>query len=181
MAVLTVQSYLNNSKWIERMEEGFQQFDYDNNGFLSRENWLKPIENLKNAIPDRPGMVAKVQTAIEEFLDVFGLVEGVKVDKKQFIEITAVHSLAEAERYRKGELTYVEKINHALFDAADRDSTGYLSLDEYKVASIAFNFDEEAAQFCFDMLDKDKAGKIDKKAFADADVKFWCILDLDDD
>ena len=34
---------------------------------------------------------------------------------------------------------------------------------------------DEDIQAAFDLLDTDKNGKLDKKEYAAADVKFWCV------
>ena len=179
MAV-TVDTYLNNPKWAKRVDESFNQLDRDKSGFLSREDWLLPVADLEKIIPDRIEMIAKARAATEEFLDVLGLTKGMKADKEKFKKLAAALSISESERYKKGELTYVEKCDHAFFDAMDRDNNGYLSFDEYKAVTMgAAGFDEEAVQGAFNVLDKDKNGKLDKKEFAAADVKFWCVLDDD--
>ena len=179
MAV-TVQTYLNNPKWVKRVDESFDHLDRDKSGFLSRENWLLPVADLEKIIPDRIEMIAKARASTEEFLDALGLTKGMKADKEKYKKLSAALSISESERYKKGELTYVEKCGHAFFDAIDRDNNGYLSFDEYKAMLIGTgDFDEEAVQGAFNVLDKDKNGKLDKKEFAAAEVKFWCVLDDD--
>ena len=181
MAV-TVDTYLNNPKWVKRSraDEAFDHLDRDKSGFLSREDWLLPVADLEKIIPDRIEMIAKARAATEELLDALGLTKGMKADKEKYKKLAAAFSISESERYKKGELTYFEKMDHAFFDAIDRNNNGYLSFDEYKAAVLGTgDFDEEAAQGAFNVLDKDKNGKLDKKEYATANVKFWCILDDD--
>ena len=177
---ISVQSYLNNAKWVKRADECLQQFDRNKSGFISREDWLMPIEDLKKILPDRVEMLDKAQAATEEYLDVLGLTKGMKADKQKFRELMAAFAISEAERSETGEQTYAEKITYALFDAIDKNSKGYLSFDEYKVIMAANNVDENTAQAAFDVLDMDKSGKLYKSIYAAAAVKFWCILDEDD-
>ena len=59
----------------------------------------------------------------------------------------------------------------------DRNSNGYLSPDEYKelMTILDVSMTDEDIQAAFDLLDTDKNGKLDKKEYAPADVKFWCV------
>lgn len=173
----TVQDYLNNKKWLHRQDQLFEQLDQNKDGFLMRKNFLETVDRLDKAIPDRKQFIAKAREATEEWLDVFGLVEGMKVDKLKYREMSAAFSLIQAEQFKKKELTVEEKSDHALFDVVDRNSNGYLSWDEYKELMTALDekMTDEAIQAAFDLLDTDKNGKLDKNEFAAADVKFWCV------
>ena len=177
---LTVETYLGNAKWVKRIDDYFDDTDSDKNGFLTREEWVKPMKALKDIVPDRTEKIDEVLAAVEKLLDVLGLTEDMKADKQKLKELVAALAISEVEKLNKGELTYTEKLSHALFDVMDRDGNGYLSYDEYKtVMCAAYNETVEECEAVFRMLDKDKNGKIDKNEFAIADAKFWYVLDDD--
>ena len=105
------------------------------------------------------------------------MTEGVQADKKKFRELAAAWSLAEIDRRDKGEMTMSEKLDNACFDVLDKNNNGYVTWDEYKVAMEAGGFGEEESRGGFNLLDKDKSGKISRKEMAAANVKFWCTVD----
>ena len=67
--------------------------------------------------------------------------------------------------------------NNYYFDVLDKKHDGYVTWDEYKIVMEVGGYDEEAGRVTFNLLDKDKSGKIDRKEFTDADIKFWFTLD----
>ena len=151
--------------------------DYNQEGFVTREKYLELYNRLDKGIPDRREFLARARKAAEEWLDVFGLVEGIKVEKLKYRELCAAFGLIEAEMFRKKELTHEEKRLHALFDVVDRSNNGYLSSDEYKelMTILDESMTDEDIQAAFDLLDTDKNGKLGKNEYAAADVKFWCV------
>jgi Ca2+-binding EF-hand superfamily protein len=173
----TVDSYLKNPKWVKRCDNSFNMLDKDKSGFLTRDDWLIGIGDLEKILPDRSEAIAKVKAAVEEFLDDLGLKEGMKIDKEQYKQLAAPLSLKLAEQFKRGEVTSIQKADWASFDAMDRNSNGYLSFDEYKTVLALDGLDEKAARAAFDLLDTNKNGKLNKKEFAAADVKFWCMPD----
>ena len=173
----TVQDYLKNAKWVKRVDESFNTLDVNKNGNLSREDWLISVDKLAKVATDRPAEIAKLRAVTLEFTDAIGLTPGVQADKKKFRELAAAMSLAEIGRRDRGEMSLAEKVNNAYFDVLDKNHDGYVTWDEYKVAMEVAGFGEEAGRATFNLLDKDKSGKIDRKEFTDADIKFWFTLD----
>ena len=112
-----------------------------------------------------------------EITDALGLSEGVKADKKTFLELLAAFIVGEKAKMDKGEETLIQKHNVALFDIVDRNHDGNLGWDEYKSVMDASGFDEATTKAAFDMLDKNKNGKIDQKELAAADLQFWMGLE----
>ena len=176
---MAVQDYLNNKKWLERMDKIFEFMDYNKKGFITRENFLENYNRLDKRIPDRKEFLARARKAAEEWLDVFGLVEGIKADKLKYRELSAAFALNELELFEKKELTQEEKRLYALFDVMDRKGNGYLSLEEYKELMMILDekLTDEDIQAAFNLLDTDKNGKLDKKKYAAAEFRFWFVLE----
>lgn len=170
--------YLNNEKWLKRVDEHYKRLDVDT---VEREDcFIQPIDSLALIFDhDCPELIAEARKAREELVNELGLESGARIEKSTYLGLLAAFSEAESARFDKGEMTFIEKDTHALFNVLDRDKDGYLSLNEYKAYLVAFAFikgsaeDEEEAQAAFDLIDKDKNGKLDKKEFASACVKFW--------
>ena len=161
------------------MDKVFEFMDHKKEGFVTREKYLETYNRLDKEIPDRKEFLDKARKAAEEWLDVFGLTEGIKAEKPKYIELCAAFGLIESELFRKKELTHEEKRVHALFDVVDRNSNGYLSLDEYKelMTIVDDKLSDEDIQAAFNLLDTDKNGRLNKKEYAAAEAKFWCVLD----
>ena len=58
--MVTIQDYLKNPKGVKHINESFQQGDKNGDGVLSREDWHVFVDNLTNAVTDRPSEIAKV-------------------------------------------------------------------------------------------------------------------------
>lgn len=176
------EDFLKNEKWLTRLGNTFDQCE---KGFISRdENYLTSMKQaLKYAPSERQEFVTKANQIIDENLDAWGFIEGVQVDKQKYLELAAMFCAAEAERMKRGEVPLTQKVLHALFDAFDKNNSGCLTYDDYKNYYIQGvfrgprEFKEEDIRAAFDMLDKDKTGKISNKDFAVAGAVFWCKLD----
>ena len=179
MSLATVQAdYLSNVKWVKRLGEFFTQLDTDDNGYVSQEEWLLKVDNLAKVVTDRPDEMTKLREATLEFTTAVGLTEGVKADKKKFLELMAAFMIAEMDRVKRGEVALMEKLANVQFDVVDKNHDGSITFEEYKlVVKETMNFDEDAAKAIFNLIDQNKNGKIERKEFTTANGKFWCTLD----
>ena len=57
----TVQDYLNNVKWVKRVDESFNTININKNGYISMEDWLICVNNLAKALPAHQAEIAKLQ------------------------------------------------------------------------------------------------------------------------
>ena len=173
----TVQDYLRNDKWVKRTGEFFTQLDTNENGYLTREDYLLIIDKLAVAAPDRPVEIAELRKIMLEFTDALGLTKGVQADKQKYLELVAAFSLAEVARKKRGQMPLVEKRGSALFDVVDRNHDGRVTFEEFKIVMKSFGFDEDAGKATFARLDKNKDGAIQRKEYIDAGMTYWCTLD----
>ena len=140
------EDYLKNEKWVKRIEGAFVLQDTNKNGYLSREEWFAVGKRLAEAVPDRPEELAKFCKVVEDFSNEFGMTEGVKLDKDQYVQLAAVFAAKQMDAVMKGEPSSVEKLDNALFDMVDRNHDGTISWEEYKTVMTASNLPEEAAR-----------------------------------
>ena len=175
----TVQDYLNNEDWVKRIDGIFNSFDVNKDGYVSAEDWMIVVDNLGKHAPDhdRLDAIAKLREATLEFTTALGLTEGMKADKKKFGELSAAFCLAQAEKMKRGEMTSMEKYIITQFDFVDKNHDGYVTFEEYKLLMDASNFGEEAAKAAFNLLDKNKNGKIERNEYLPFNLRFWFILD----
>lgn len=82
---------------------------------------------------------------------------------------------AAAERARragqKDPITF--KMADALFDVADTNHDGFITLDEYEKVLNASHFDAGTTKIVFDTIDKNHNGKISRKELKDYNFDFW--------
>lgn len=173
----TVEDYLKNERFVKRITEGFSQLDREKKGYVSRNDYQLAIDKLAELVPNRPELVAKARKITAEYCDALGLTEGVKADKSKLIELGAAMNILELQRMKKGEETITGKAHSALFDIVDKNHDGYLTLEEYKIVMKAFDSSTEAAEATFNLLDKNKNGKVERKELIESIIKFWCDLD----
>ncbi|XP_011403237.1 PREDICTED: clytin-like [Amphimedon queenslandica] len=172
------EDYLKNKKWVERINGMFVLMDKNKNGFLSEEDWFVTADKLAKTVPDRPEELARVNKTKLEFFAALGVKNGQQVAKDQFVEVIAAFVAKQMEARSQGKETLIEKYDNAVFDLVDYNHDGTLSWEEYKAVMVAGGFvTEESARSGFETLDKNKNGKIERKEYIEADVKFWCNLE----
>ena len=168
---------MKNEKWVTRINALFTQLDTNKNGYLSRDDWLLSVDNLAKVVTNRPAEIAKLREVVIEYTEALGVTEGVKADKQKFLELLSVAVADDIAKFKKGEKTLTERFAGAYFDVVDQNHDGCINWDEYKIVMEASGFPEESARGTFELLDKNKNGKIERKELIAADIKFWCDLE----
>ena len=171
----TVADYLGNASWVQSIEQLFDSYDLNKNGYVTRQEFHTSVNKLARNWSDWLSRIDRKPS--KELTEALRLAEGVKANKKTFLELLGSFVVGEKAKIDKGEVTLIEKHNVALFDVVDRHHDGNLTWEEYKSVMEASGFEEATAITVFDMLDKDKNGKIDRKKLASADLKFWTSLE----
>ena len=179
MATIQAQDYLNNTKWVKRISEMYDDTDTDKNGYISNTDILKFADNLAKET-DCPEMITKLREVMLEWAAAMGLEEGVKANKQQFLKMVAEMAVSENAKVKRGEKTLLYKLDNALFDVVDANHDGTITLNEFKVVMKAYNYDEELSEASFAAMDKNKNGKIERDEFIETEFKFWFSLDEPD-
>ena len=179
MATIQAQDYLNNTKWVKRISEIYDNTDTDKNGHISNADILKFADNLAKET-DRPEMITKLREVMLEWAAAMGLEEGVKANKQQFLKMVAAMAVSENAKVKRGEKSLLYKFYNALFDVVDVNHNGTITLNEFKVVMKAYNYDEEMSEASFAAMDKNKNGKIERDEFIETEFKFWFSLDEPD-
>ena len=63
----TVKDYLKCPKWVKRVGEAFHVLDVDKKGYITEEDFMRPINELAKVVTDRPELIAKAREAGIEF------------------------------------------------------------------------------------------------------------------
>ena len=107
--MVTVEDYLKSPKWVKRVGESFHLiFDVDNKGYVTEEDFSKHIDQLAEAVTDRPELIAKARECRLAFAKGMGISGDVKMDKQKYLEQAAAYGVFERARIEKGEMTLLE-------------------------------------------------------------------------
>ena len=93
----TTKDYLENTKWIKRIDAFFHQLDVDNDGHVSEKDYLTMVDNITKVVSDCPELVIRnVREAILAVTKELGITGTMKVDKRKYRELAAGMAIAEA-------------------------------------------------------------------------------------
>ena len=173
----TKEDFLKCSKWVKRVREIFRVLDVDNKGYVTEEDYMRPINELAKIITDRPELFAKARKARLELTKAMGITGSAKVDQQKFLELGATYVAFERARIEKGETPYLEVSKNTILDILDRNRDGMVTWDEFNTCVSVSNIGEEFTKAVFALLDKDKNGKLSISEYLKCDIKFWFECD----
>ena len=170
----TKEDFLKCSKWVKRVREAFRVLDVDNKGYVTEEDYLRPINELAKIITDRPELFGKARLELTKAMGISG---SAKVDQQKFLELGATYVAFERARIEKGETPYLEVSKNMILNILDRNRDGMVTWDEFNTCVSVSNIGEEFTKAVFALLDKDKSGKIVISEYLKYDTKFWFECD----
>lgn len=170
-------TYLNNPKWVKRMEILFEQNDIDRDGHVTLEDFEAWSDNIEREASAAPELFEKARKATHEFWVSVGLRSGVRITREQFITQMSEFVAKEKTKFDKGEEPMFFKFMDATFDVMDSDKDGYLSMAEHATMMKVSNFDPSAAIQAFNTVDTNHDGRIARQQFKDFNLTFWFIPD----
>ena len=163
----TAQDYLGNTKWVEKMKQGFTFHDRNKNGYLSEGEFLLWVDNLKQALNPDPQDVERLRASCLKLSAVLGAKPGGKLSQDEFLK-GAAEFAANKESHK-----VLDEMEEAYYAVMDINKDGKLSLEEYIKVGEAGKMSAEMAKVKFDTMDKNHNGKIDVKDVIAIGHKFW--------
>ena len=144
-------------------------------GYVSLEDWMLWVENIEKDISPDSKLVDRLRKSMEEFCGPrgIGLTSGMKITRDIFVkDIMVRFAVAEgSKKLRKDTLVF--QMCDAWYDVVDTTDDGMVTIDEYKKAMKARNYDESVAEEAFTLLDKDKDGKVERFKMIESEFHFW--------
>ena len=169
----TEQEFLGNKEWVKKIKEHFTYLDTNKNGFLSVEDWILMVDNLKAILGVAEEKVTTVREVHIKLAARLGAKSGVQLTEEEFVKSAA--RFAENEDESRACL---KEVTDALFDVLDTNRDGTLSLVEYTKLLQSCNIeDPEIAKAVFDSVDANHDGKIQIEELYEVSDKFWFTLD----
>ena len=177
MAAHTVQDYLNNEKWVTRIKATFDMIDLNKNGTLEEADWMRWAENIKRDVNPDAALLDNLTKAMGNFTAAMGATAGKKLNKDEYVKVSAEMAVAEQAKKAKGERTLVSYVNEAWHAVVDKNHDGFVTRDEFHAIMKACNVTTEMADARFNAMDKNKNGKIELKELSEAEENFWFELE----
>ena len=169
----TEQEFLKNKEWMKKIKEHFTYLDTNKNGFLSQEDWILMVDNLKAILGMEEEKFKTVKEVHIKLASRLGATPGVQLTPEEFIKTAAKFAANEYESR-----ACLKEVTDALFDVLDTNRNGTISLTEYTKLLQSCNIaDPEIAKAVFDSMDPNHDGKIQITELYDLSDKFWFTLD----
>ena len=167
------QEFLGNKEWVKKIKEHFTYLDTNKNGFLSQEDWILMVDNLKGILGMAEEKLKTVREVHIKLASRLGAKPGVQLTEEEFVKTAAKFAVNEDESR-----ACLKEVTDALFDVLDTNRDGTLSLVEYTKLLQSCNItDPEIAKAIFDSIDANHDGMIQIKELYDLSDKFWFTLD----
>lgn len=173
-------AFKNSPQWVKRMEQFFIQSDLDKNNRLSIEDFELWDANLrKEIVKADPALLEKLHEATRVYWEeACGLKPGVQLTKDQFVDRMSEVAAAERDRYDGQKVSpRFFQVADALYDVADTNRDGFLTVDEYEKVLKATHFDAGTAKIIFDVIDENHDGKISRQELKNYNFNFWFVPD----
>ena len=175
---LTAEDYLNNKEWVKRIETFFEVTDRDKDGVVTINDPVFDVKKYSYLNPD-PEVIERCRIAQIEFAAEFGIKAGISVTKEEYVRNYANLAPGEVAKVRSGEGSVVHKVVNKMIDVTDPPQDGTVSRDRYReFMAVTEVWSPELIDTIFDLLDTNKTGKLERKAFSDYLYKI--ILTLGD-
>lgn len=169
--------FKNSPKWVRRMEVFFAQTDTKKNNYLTIKDFEQWVDNIQKEVDPDSHLIDELRKATCEFWGACGFKPGVRLTKEQFVEKMSEFASLEKARHDEGKDPMIFMIADALYDAADTNHDGFLSLDEYEKVLKASGFDAGTAKIVFDSIDTNHDGKLSRQELKTFNRCFWFTPD----
>ena len=174
-AMSASEEHAHNPAWQRRMEELFIRLDRDKDGFVSMDDFMAQIDKFEKEHVPTPTQefIKNLRSCMQEICTAMGLTPGKKVTKYEFIREILVYAPREIEKKRKGEDALVDKLNNAWYDAVGTTHDGFVTLEEWRIVTNAWQLDRSVADKTFGTIDHENKGKISRKELNEKLFMFW--------
>ena len=158
------EKYLQDSHWLKRVKWLFNLLDYNKNSYLEPANWQLWVNNIEKACkPDPPQLIHWLRELTGAYFEAIGIKEGKQLTCDEFVKGFSEFAAQEHAKKEKGEVPILYLMNDTVYDVADTNKNGFVSLDEYRRIFQACNLPESVADETFKVADANHDGKFDRQ------------------
>ena len=169
-----------NSQWIERHRFLFDFLDINKNGKITLDDVMKRTKyDICEKFDATPEQTQRHQECVEAFFKKAGMEYGKEVAFQEYLEGWKVLAISDLEKLSRNESTLIGEWGDAIFDIFDKDGSGSITLDEWKVYGkiSGISVSEEDFEATFKHCDMDNSGEIDADELTKQHLGFWYTLD----
>ena len=177
---IKLETDFNNPKWIERHRFMFDFLDINKNGKITLDDIMKRTNiDICEKLDATPEQTKRHQDCVEAFFKKAGMEYGKEVAFPEYLEGWKVLATSELEKWSRKECTLIGKWGDAIFDIFDKDGSGSITLDEWKVYGqiSGISVSEEDFEATFRHCDMDNSGEIEADELTRQHLGFWYTLD----
>lgn len=171
---MSASDFKNDPQWVHRIESLFNLLDYNKNGFLEPADWQLWVDNIEKACkPEPPSLIERLRKETGAYFADVGITAGRHLTRDEFVNAFSEFAVRERAKKERGEKPLLYPMNDAVYDVADTNKDGFVTIDEYRRIFVACNLPASAADAAFKVADANSDGKIDRQELNDYEFKFW--------
>ena len=172
--IIMAEKYMQDPQWLKRVKSLFNLLDYNKNGTLEPADWQLWVNNIEKACkPDPPQLIDRLRELTGVYFEAIGIKEGRQLTCDEFVKGFSEFAVQEHAKKERGEIPILYPMNDAVYDVADTNKDGFVTLDEYRRIFQACNLPESAADEAFKVADTNHDGKLDREELNNYEFKFW--------
>ena len=171
---MSAAEYKSDPQWVHRIESLFNLLDFNKNGYLEPADWQLWVDNIDRACkPDPPSLTDKLRKETGAYFADIGIKPGRKLTRDEFVNAFSEFAVREQGKKARGEEPLLYPMNDAVYEVADTNKDGFVTLDEYRKIFVACNLPQSTADAAFRVTDANHDGKISRQELNDYEFKFW--------
>lgn len=165
---------MQDPNWVHRVKSFFRLLDFNKNGYIERADWERWVDNIDKACkPDPPQLINKLYETSEAYFGAIGIKGGKRMTSDEYVKAFSDFAVKERGKKERGEEPLLYPWNDSVYDVADTNKDGFVTLDEYRRIFKACNLSESAADEAFKVADANHDGKLDREELNNYEYKFW--------
>ena len=161
-----------------KLRTHYKLIDKHNTGYISHEGFRQMAEKLKGfaRMLQHEEKALAVDAAFLAVSDVLKLKEGVNYAIEDLVKSSCQTILSMS---KKDARTITDNVHNAIFDVADANEDGFISLQEYKVYFhiLGHDISDEEITQSFNAIDSNKDEKISREEFLEAAFDYFINVD----
>ena len=171
---MSTEEFLKDDQWVHRIESLFNLLDYNKNGYIDKGDWELWVDNINKACkPDPQSLIDRLYETTGAYFAAIGIKSGRQLTCDEFVKAFSKFAVQERAKRERGEEPLLYPMNDAVYDVADTNKDGFVTVDEYRRIFKACNLPESAADAAFKVADANSDGKIDREELNNYEFKFW--------
>lgn len=170
--------FLNDPHWVHRVTSFFNLLDFDKKGYIQQADWERWVDNIAKEINPDPHLIDRLRKTSEDYFGAIGIKKGTRLNCDEYVKAFSEFAVRERTKKKRGDIPFLYPWNDSVYDVADTNHDGFVSLEEYRKIFTACGLPESAADQAFVVVDVNGDGRIDRDELNNYEYKFWFTTGL---